>query len=60
MWREQYGGVSRFSLSELIAIAGRGLSLLGNAGFEFKRLAIEEVKKYSRRRMVRLAGELVE
>ena len=60
LWREQYGGVSRFSLAEFIEIAGRGLSLLGNAGFEFRRLAFEEVKKYSRRRMVRLAGELVE
>ena len=60
LWREQYGGVSRFSLAEFIEIAGRGLSLLGNAGFEFRRLAIEEVRKYSRRRMVRLAGELVE
>lgn len=60
LWREQYGGVSRFSLPEFIEIAGRGLSLLGNAGFEFRRLAIEEMKKYSRRRMVRLAGELVE
>jgi L-2-hydroxyglutarate oxidase LhgO len=60
LWREQYGGVSRFSLAEFIEIAGRALSLLGNAGFEFRRLAIEEVKKYSRRRMVRLAGELVE
>jgi len=60
LWREQYSGVSRFSLAEFIEIAGRGLSLLGNAGFEFRRLAIEEVKKYSRRRMVRLAGELVE
>jgi (S)-2-hydroxyglutarate dehydrogenase len=60
LWREQYGGVSRFSLSEFIEIAGRGLSLLGHAGFEFKRLANEEVKKYSRRWMVKLAGELVE
>jgi len=60
LWREQYGGVSRFSLAEFIEIAGRGISLLGNAGFEFRRLAIEEVKKYSRRRMVKLAGELVE
>ena len=60
LWREQYGGISRFFLAEFIEIAGRGLSLLGNAGFEFRRLAIEEVKKYSRLRMVSLAGELVE
>ncbi len=57
LWREQYGGVSRFSLAEFIEITGRGLSLLGN---EFRRLAVEEVKKYSRPRMVKLAGELVE
>lgn len=31
-----------------------------NAGFEFRGLAIEVVKKYSRRRIVRLSGELVE
>jgi (S)-2-hydroxyglutarate dehydrogenase len=60
LWREQYGGVSRFSLVEFIEIAGRGLGLLGSAGFEFRRLAIEEIKKYSRRRMVRLASELLE
>jgi L-2-hydroxyglutarate oxidase LhgO len=60
LWREQYSGISRFSLAEFIEIAGRGLSLLGNAGFEFRRLAVEEVKKYSRRQMVRLASELVE
>src|SRR5688572_629743 len=60
LWREQYGGVSRFSVGEFIEIAGRGLSLLGDAGFEFRRLAIEEVMKYSRRRMVSLASQLVE
>jgi L-2-hydroxyglutarate oxidase len=59
LWREQYGGMSGFSLAEFIEVAGRGLSLLGNAGFEFRRLAIEEVKKYSRRRMVSLASQLV-
>jgi L-2-hydroxyglutarate oxidase LhgO len=59
LWREQYGGISRFSMLEFIEIAARGLSLLGNAGFEFRRLTTEEVKKYSRRRMVSLAGELV-
>lgn len=60
LWREQYGGMSGFSLVEFIEIAGRGLSLLGDAGFEFKRLALEEAKKYSRQRMVSLAGELAE
>lgn len=60
LWREQYGGASRFSLAECLEISGRGLGLLGNAGFEFRRLAFEEVKKYSRRRMVGLASDLVD
>lgn len=60
LWREQYGGASGFSLAEFLEIGWRGLSLLANAGFEFRRLAMEEVKKYSRRRMVGLAGQLVE
>jgi L-2-hydroxyglutarate oxidase len=60
LWREQYGGMSGFSLLECFEISIRGLTLLGNAGFQFRRLAFEELRKYSRRRMVRLAGELVE
>jgi L-2-hydroxyglutarate oxidase LhgO len=60
LWREQYGGRSRFSLAEFIEIAGRGLSLLENADFNFRRLAFEEIKKYSRRRVVSLASQLVE
>jgi len=59
-WREQYGGMNNFSLKECLEITSTGLGLLGHAGFEFRRLAAEEVLKYSRRRMVRLAGELLE
>ena len=59
-WREQYSGLNRFSIAEFMEIATRGVSLLGSAGFEFRRLAIEEIRKYSKRRMVALAGELVE
>jgi len=60
LWREQYDGLSRFSLREFLEITGRGLSLLGHAGFEFRRLAMDEMMKYSRRRMVSLASQLVE
>jgi len=60
LWREQYRGFERFSLGEFAEVAIRGLGLIGHAGFEFRRLALEEVMKYSRRRMVSLASELVE
>jgi len=40
--------------------AGRGLSLLRHAGSEFRRLAMDEMMKYSRKRMVSLASQLVE
>lgn len=39
--------------------SGRDIGVL-QVGFEFRRLAVEEVKKYSRRHMVSLASELVE
>ena len=59
LWREQYHRLSRFSLKESLEIAARGIGLLGSAGFSFRRLAIEEFTKYSRRRMVALASQLM-
>ena len=60
LWLEQYGGLSKFSLSEFLEITWRGLSLLSLAGFEFRRLAIDELMKRSRKRMVWLASQLVD
>lgn len=58
LWRENYGGLAGFSLGEFAAVAWRELGLLLNAGFDFRRLALEEVRKHSRRRMVALASVL--
>jgi L-2-hydroxyglutarate oxidase LhgO len=59
-WRENYEGLSNFRIDELIEVAGRGLGLLLGAQFDYRRLAIEEIAKYSRRKMVTLASALAE
>lgn len=57
-WREQYSGLSRFDPVEFAQIAWRDTELFFGAGFNFRQLAFEELRKYSRRRMVELASEL--
>ncbi|MCF6147981.1 MAG: L-2-hydroxyglutarate oxidase [Candidatus Kuenenia sp.] len=58
-WREHYQRFENFKYSELADIMMREISLLKSANFDFKRLAFEELKKYSRARMVFLASSLV-
>ena len=58
-WREQYDGFENFSISDCIEILGRQLGLLAFSGFDFKRLAIEELRKYSRSHLVGLASHLM-
>ncbi|MGA2661385.1 MAG: L-2-hydroxyglutarate oxidase [Verrucomicrobiota bacterium] len=59
-WREQYKGMENFKLNEFAEILFRDLGLLLFAGFDFKRIAVEETLKYFRRRLVSLASPLVE
>ncbi len=59
-WRENYLGLSNFKLRELVEVAGRGLGLLTNAQFDYRRLAAEEIAKHSRRKMVSLASVLAQ
>ncbi len=59
-WREQYQGLDRFNAAELVDIVWREITLFFTAGFDFRRLALEEMQKYSRRRMVRLSQSLAE
>ncbi len=58
-WREQYNGFERFQLDEFADITRRSMGLLIHSRFGFTRLAISELRKYSRRRMVALARDLV-
>jgi len=57
-WREQYDGLSRFNPAEFAAIAWQDLRLFFGAGFDFRRLAVEELRKYSRPHLVGLAKAL--
>lgn len=60
LWREQYAGLSGFSLQDLAEIAHLQARLLFSAGFEFRRLAWEELAKNDRSHLVALAGQLAE
>jgi L-2-hydroxyglutarate oxidase LhgO len=57
-WREQYSGLQGFNLADCVATLLRELGLILFAGFDFRRLAVEELLKYNRRHLVKLAGEL--
>jgi len=59
-WREHYTGFENFNLSEFAELIWRELGLVASANFDFKRLAVEEMMKYSRRRMVALASKLAD
>jgi len=59
LWREQYSGFDNFHFGEFAEILLRQAGLLGASSFSFKRLALEELAKYSRARMVAEAGTMV-
>lgn len=58
LWRENYHGLENFNLGEAADIMLRQAGLFWSSGFDFKRLAWEEIQKYSRGHMVRLAQAL--
>ncbi len=58
-WREHYRGLSRFNFSEMLKIMTREFGLLVKAGFDFRQLAIEEMRKYRRVVLAKRAAELV-
>ncbi len=60
LWRENYGGLGGFSASELFEIAARQAGLFLGAGFDFRRLAWEEIQKNSRSVMTGLAARLAD
>lgn len=58
-WREQYGLFERFKLDEFLEILARQIGLFLSSKFDFKKLTLEEIKKYSRSYLVQLSGSLV-
>lgn len=59
-WREQYSAFSRFSLTELSQILADEAMLLFSGGFDFRSLALEEIKKYDRKYLVKESAGLAE
>ena len=59
-WRENYNKLDNFRLMELIKILGIETKLLITNHFGFRKLAIEELSKISRRKLVSLASRLAE
>jgi L-2-hydroxyglutarate oxidase LhgO len=51
-WREQYDGFSRFKFGESMRVVADEATLFFAGGFDFRSLALEEVKKYRRSYLV--------
>jgi L-2-hydroxyglutarate oxidase LhgO len=59
LWREQYAAFANFRLSEFVDVTLRQLYMVAFGGPIFRRLAVEELRKYSRRSLVALASSLM-
>ena len=60
LWREQYRRFDNFKFGEFISVLFREAGLMISSDFDFKKLALEEIQKYSRPRLVSLASALAE
>jgi L-2-hydroxyglutarate oxidase LhgO len=60
LWLEQYDWLGRFRPWEAFTVMMRELGLLAFSDFDFKTLAWQEIKKYSRRRLVSESTEMLE
>jgi len=57
-WREQYRRFDNFKFGEFVEVLFREAGLMISSSFDFKKLALEELKKYSRPHLVALASRL--
>ena len=58
-WREQYQGFENFSWRELLDILGRQTGLFFRSEFDFKRLAVRELRKLQRGHLLDLSRALI-
>ncbi len=58
-WRENYKGMDNFKLNELFQIMLTETKLFLSNKYDFRSLAVEELKKFSKRKLVACATELV-
>ncbi len=59
-WREHYSGLENFRADEFGQIVGMEIGLFLKAGFDFRGLAAQELRKYSRTTLANQAGVLAE
>lgn len=59
-WREHYRGFENFKFNEMLQIIATEISLFFTGGFDFRGLAMEEIKKYSKRYLIKKASELIQ
>lgn len=58
-WRENYQGMNHFKINECIPILIKEAQLFAKNSFGFRKLAIEEIKKYHKNYFLRLAAQLI-
>lgn len=58
-WREQYSGFKRFNLGEFFQIAYYQAKLFVKNSFNFRNLAIEELKKYKKSNFINLSLKMI-
>lgn len=59
LWREQYSGFSNFRINEFLQIIQDEVSLFADANFNFRELAIEEIRKYFKTKLIQEASGMV-
>jgi hypothetical protein len=58
-WRENYSYLNNFNLNEFLEIISLESSLFINNNFGFRGLALREIKKYSKKKLIEIAGSLL-
>jgi hypothetical protein len=58
LWREQYRRFDNFKFGEFVEVLFREAGLMMSSNFDFQKLALDEVRKYSRPHLVALAARL--
>lgn len=58
-WRENYDGFDRFSLKEAVQILGWESHLFYSNAFNFRNIALDEIKKYNKSYFTGLAQDMV-
>jgi len=59
-WPEQYEYLENFKIGEFLQTSGRHLQLMAGSDSTFRKLAVEELKKYSKSYMVKQAQQLAD